>query len=247
MTDPGWADATYIEPLDLEGVADRAARASGPTRCCPRWAARRRSTWPWSCRGAGVLDELGIELIGASAKAIDTAEDREAVRRRHGLGRPARAALGDRPHVAEAEARRRVAASCRCRSRSARRSRSAATAAASPTRSSELRRTSRAASPRVPIGQVLVEESLLRLGRVRARGDPRPPRQRRDRLLDREPRPDGRPHRRLGLRRAGHDAVRPRVPGAARRGRRPSSAPSASRRAARTCSSRSTARPARSS
>ena len=39
-----------------------------------------------------------------------------------------------------------------------------------------------------------------RLGRVRARGDARPRRQRRDRLLDREPRPDGRPHGRLASR-----------------------------------------------
>ena len=49
-----------------------------------------------------------------------------------------------------------------------------------------------------PIGQVLVEESVLGLGRVRARGGARPRRQRRGRLLDREPRSDGRPHRRLG-------------------------------------------------
>ena len=41
MTDPGFADATYLEPLDLEGVA-RFFAASGPTPCCRRWAARRR-------------------------------------------------------------------------------------------------------------------------------------------------------------------------------------------------------------
>ncbi len=57
-----------------------------------------------------------------------------------------------------------------------------------------------------------------RLGRVRARGRARPPRQRRDRLLDREPRPDGRAHRRLGHGRAADDALRRGVPGAARRG-----------------------------
>ena len=41
MTDPGFADRTYIEPLDLEGVADVLA-ASGRTRSCRRSAARRR-------------------------------------------------------------------------------------------------------------------------------------------------------------------------------------------------------------
>ena len=43
MTDPGFADRTYIEPLDLEGVAD-VLRASAPTRSCRRSAGRRRST-----------------------------------------------------------------------------------------------------------------------------------------------------------------------------------------------------------
>ena len=59
-----------------------------------------------------------------------------------------------------------------------------------------------------------------RLGRVRARGRPRPDRQRGDRLLDREPRPDGRPHRRLRHRRAADDAAGRGVSGAARRRRR---------------------------
>ena len=57
-----------------------------------------------------------------------------------------------------------------------------------------------------------------RLGRVRARGDARPQRQRGDRLLDREHRPDGRAHRRLGHRRAAADAHGRAVPGAARPG-----------------------------
>ena len=56
------------------------------------------------------------------------------------------------------------------------------------------------------------------MGRVRARGDARPQRQRRDRLLDRERGPDGRPHGRLGHRGAAADAHRPPVPGAARPG-----------------------------
>ena len=55
-----------------------------------------------------------------------------------------------------------------------------------------------------------------RLEGVRARADARPQRQRRGRLLDREPRPDGRAHRRLDHRGAGDDADRPRVPAHAR-------------------------------
>ena len=56
-----------------------------------------------------------------------------------------------------------------------------------------------------------------RLGRDRARGRARHGRQRRDRLLHREHRPDGRPHRRLGDRRAGDDPHRPRAAAPARR------------------------------
>ena len=58
-----------------------------------------------------------------------------------------------------------------------------------------------------------------RLGRVRARGHARPQRQRRHRLLDREPRPDGRAHRRLGDGGAADDALRRGLPGAPRRRR----------------------------
>ena len=55
MTDPGFADRTYLEPLDLEGVSGRARAASGPTRCCRRWAAAPRSTSRASSTRPGVL------------------------------------------------------------------------------------------------------------------------------------------------------------------------------------------------
>ena len=76
MTDPDFADATYVEPLDAESWP-RSSSGSGPTPCCRRSAARRRSTWPWSWSSAGVLERSGVELIGANAEAIATAEDRE--------------------------------------------------------------------------------------------------------------------------------------------------------------------------
>ena len=58
MTDPAFATRTYVEPLD-PGSLTRSSRWSGRTRFCRRWAARRRSTWPWSCKSAGVLDQVG--------------------------------------------------------------------------------------------------------------------------------------------------------------------------------------------
>ena len=47
MTDPGLADATYIEPITPE-IVERSSRARSPTRCCRPWAARPRSTPPCS-------------------------------------------------------------------------------------------------------------------------------------------------------------------------------------------------------
>ncbi len=49
MTDPEIADRTYIEPVTPECVEPRSSSGSGPTRCCRRWAARRRSTSRWRC------------------------------------------------------------------------------------------------------------------------------------------------------------------------------------------------------
>ena len=47
MTDPEFADRTYIEPMNV-ATSSASWNASGPTRSCPRWAARPHSTWRWS-------------------------------------------------------------------------------------------------------------------------------------------------------------------------------------------------------
>jgi carbamoyl-phosphate synthase large subunit len=51
MTDPEMADVTYIEPITWPMVA-RIIERSAPTRCCPPWAGRPRSTarWTWRAR-----------------------------------------------------------------------------------------------------------------------------------------------------------------------------------------------------
>ena len=41
MTDPDFADATYVEPLDAL-ILERIIQKSDPTRCCQRWAGRPR-------------------------------------------------------------------------------------------------------------------------------------------------------------------------------------------------------------
>ena len=53
MTDPEMADAIYIEPVNCAHAWRASSRRSGPTRCCPPWAARPRSTprSTWCARG----------------------------------------------------------------------------------------------------------------------------------------------------------------------------------------------------
>ena len=76
MTDPGWADRTYIEPLDVEGIAG-VLRTERPDALLPTLGGQTALNAALDLQAAGVLDELGIELIGASIDAIRTAEDRE--------------------------------------------------------------------------------------------------------------------------------------------------------------------------
>ncbi|HXG77017.1 MAG TPA: carbamoyl-phosphate synthase large subunit [Gaiellaceae bacterium] len=91
MTDPGFADRTYLEPLDLEGVASVLERER-PDALLPTLGGQTALNLGVELAAAGVLDDLGVELIGASVEAIRRAEDRELFRetvRRCGLRVPA--------------------------------------------------------------------------------------------------------------------------------------------------------------
>jgi carbamoyl-phosphate synthase large subunit len=76
MTDPGFADRTYIEPLDLEGVASVLARER-PDALLPTLGGQTALNLAVALSEEGVLDELGVELIGAPVEVIRRAEDRE--------------------------------------------------------------------------------------------------------------------------------------------------------------------------
>ena len=76
MTDPGFADRTYLEPLDLDGVTD-VLRRERPDALLPTMGGQTALNLARELHEAGVLDELGIELIGAPVDAIARAEDRE--------------------------------------------------------------------------------------------------------------------------------------------------------------------------
>ena len=79
MTDPGFADATYLEPLDLEGVTDVLGRER-PDALLPTLGGQTALNLAIELADEGVLDDLGVELLGAPVDVIRRAEDREQFR-----------------------------------------------------------------------------------------------------------------------------------------------------------------------
>ncbi len=79
MTDPDWADATYIEPLDPDAVAAIVERER-PDAILPTLGGQTALNLAVALGEAGVLDRFGVELIGANLDSIHRAEDRLAFR-----------------------------------------------------------------------------------------------------------------------------------------------------------------------
>src|SRR5438128_1283757 len=79
MTDPGFADRTYLEPLDLAGVTEVLARER-PDALLPTMGGQTALNLARELAEAGVLADLGVELIGAPLDVIARAEDRELFR-----------------------------------------------------------------------------------------------------------------------------------------------------------------------
>jgi len=91
MTDPDLADATYIEPITPEVVA-RIIEQERPDALLPTMGGQTALNTALALQKDGVLDRLGVELIGANAEAIEKAEDRKLFREamdRIGLRNPA--------------------------------------------------------------------------------------------------------------------------------------------------------------
>jgi carbamoyl-phosphate synthase large subunit len=76
MTDPEFADATYVEPLDAD-VIERIIARERPDALLPTLGGQTGLNLAMELVERGVLDQYGVELIGANAEAIATAEDRE--------------------------------------------------------------------------------------------------------------------------------------------------------------------------
>ena len=75
MTDPDMADATYIEPIQWEVVRNIIAKEK-PDAVLPTMGGQTALNCALDLEKHGVLEEFGVEMIGATADAIDKAEDR---------------------------------------------------------------------------------------------------------------------------------------------------------------------------
>jgi len=79
MTDPEFADRTYIEPMTVESLSKIIARER-PDVLLPTLGGQTALNLSVALSEEGVLDHYGVELIGAQIEAIHKAEDREAFR-----------------------------------------------------------------------------------------------------------------------------------------------------------------------
>ena len=79
MTDPGYADRTYVVPLTTESVA-RVIEREKPDALLPTLGGQTALNLTMQMHAEGTLDQLGVRVIGASVEAIQRAESREGFR-----------------------------------------------------------------------------------------------------------------------------------------------------------------------
>jgi carbamoyl-phosphate synthase large subunit len=79
MTDPELADATYVEPLTAETVAE-IIRRERPDSLLPTLGGQTALNLAVELHEKGTLEEYGVELLGASVSSIRKAEDRQLFR-----------------------------------------------------------------------------------------------------------------------------------------------------------------------
>jgi carbamoyl-phosphate synthase large subunit len=79
MTDPGLADATYIEPITPEVVA-KIIEKERPDALLPTMGGQTGLNTSLALEEMGILEKFGVEMIGAKREAIEMAEDRKLFR-----------------------------------------------------------------------------------------------------------------------------------------------------------------------
>ena len=215
MTDPEMADRTYIEPITWEIVAEdhrgRAARRAAAD------AGRPDGLEPGDGPGRGTAcwKSSACEMIGAKPEVIDKAEERAAVQAGDGKDRP-----GSLPRRHGAQPGRSPRADAAkiglpCVIRPSFTLGGSGSAVAYNRDEFDTLVTPRSGAV---AGQRSADRRIgHRLERIRDGGDARRRRQRRDHLLDRKLRPDGRAHGRFDHRGPGPDADRQGISADARR------------------------------
>ena len=191
MTDPEFADATYVEPLDADHL-ERIIEREQPDAVLPTLGGQTALNLAMELVDRKAVGRPGTpELIGATAEAIATAEDREqfkAAMQEIGLRVPASATAHSLDEALAAIGRIGLPGR--------------GPAGVHPGRQGNRHRhhprrippDRRHGTGRQPHQRDPHRAIHRRVEGVRARGDARPGRQLRGHLLDREPRPDGRPH-----------------------------------------------------
>lgn len=76
MTDPSLADATYVEPLTLDAVTN-VIKKERPDALLPTLGGQTALNLAVELYESGILEEYGVQVLGADLEAIQTAEDRQ--------------------------------------------------------------------------------------------------------------------------------------------------------------------------
>ena len=204
MTDPEFADATYVEPITPEYVEKIIAKER-PDALLATLGGQTALNCAMALHANGVLERYGVELIGANVEAIEAGENRERFKEI--------VAAIDAAGLAAESARSRRSAT-RWPTASPRSTTCGYPVVVRPSFTmggagsgiaydeADLHRIAGAGLQASPDHRGAPRGVDHRLEGVRARADARQERQRRGHLLDRERRPDGRAHRRLDHRRA---------------------------------------------
>ncbi|MBA2261875.1 MAG: carbamoyl phosphate synthase large subunit, partial [Solirubrobacterales bacterium] len=160
MTDPEFADATYVEPLEPATVA-RVIERERPDALLPTLGGQTALNLAKALHEDGTLKRFGVELIGATYEAIATAEDRDLFGRameRVGLRMPAGAIATNLDEATDALVD--LGLPCIVRPAYTLGGRGGGVA----TTTQEFRRIVRRGIEASPIGQVLLDQSVLGWG-----------------------------------------------------------------------------------
>ncbi|TYT75246.1 carbamoyl-phosphate synthase large subunit [Desulfobotulus mexicanus] len=80
MTDPGMADATYIEPLNVESLRE-IIKKERPDALLPNLGGQTALNLSSALAEAGILEEFGVKVIGVNLDAIKRGEDRDTFKK----------------------------------------------------------------------------------------------------------------------------------------------------------------------